>query len=38
MQCALHAPCPVTVVHSPQAHRHRLHLRREAAAERARVG
>jgi nucleotide-binding universal stress UspA family protein len=38
MQCALHAPCPVTVVHSPQAHRHRLRLRREAAAERAPVG
>ncbi|MGY1636091.1 universal stress protein [Geodermatophilus sp. SYSU D00742] len=32
MQCALHAPCPVTVVHSPEAHRHRLGLRREHAA------
>jgi nucleotide-binding universal stress UspA family protein len=28
MQCALHATCPVTVVHSPEAHRERLHLRR----------
>lgn len=28
MQCALHATCPVTVVHSPEAHRHRVHLRR----------
>ena len=28
LQCALHATCPVTVVHSPEAHRHRLHLRR----------
>ena len=28
MQCALHASCPVTVVHSPEAHRERLHLRR----------
>jgi nucleotide-binding universal stress UspA family protein len=28
MQCALHASCPVTVVHSPEAHRQRLHLRR----------
>jgi nucleotide-binding universal stress UspA family protein len=32
MQCALHAPCPVTVVHSPEASRHRLRLRRENAA------
>jgi nucleotide-binding universal stress UspA family protein len=32
MQCALHAPCPVTVVHSPEASRHRLRLRREQAA------
>jgi len=29
MQCALHASCPVTVVHSPEAHRERLHRRRE---------
>jgi nucleotide-binding universal stress UspA family protein len=28
MQCALHASCPVTVVHSPEARHHRLHLRR----------
>jgi nucleotide-binding universal stress UspA family protein len=36
MQCALHASCPVTVVHSPEAHQERLHRRRgrhrEAAA------
>jgi nucleotide-binding universal stress UspA family protein len=38
MQCALHASCPVTVVHSPEAHRERLHLRRRregAGKERA---
>ena len=29
MQCALHASCPVTVVHSPEARRERLHRRRE---------
>jgi nucleotide-binding universal stress UspA family protein len=29
MQLALHATCPVTVVHSPEAHRHRLRLHRE---------
>jgi nucleotide-binding universal stress UspA family protein len=28
IQCAQHASCPVTVVHSPEAHRQRLHLRR----------
>ena len=28
MQCALHASCPVTVVHSPEAHDERVHLRR----------
>ncbi len=28
IHCALHASCPVTVVHSPEAHRERLHLRR----------
>jgi nucleotide-binding universal stress UspA family protein len=28
MQCATHASCPVTVVHSPEAKRERLHLRR----------
>jgi nucleotide-binding universal stress UspA family protein len=32
MHCALHATCPVTVVHSPDAHRHRLRLRREHAS------
>jgi nucleotide-binding universal stress UspA family protein len=32
MQCALHASCPVTVVHSPEAHRQRLHRRRERHA------
>jgi nucleotide-binding universal stress UspA family protein len=37
MQCALHATCPVTVVHSPEAHRQRLHLRR-GRDERATVG
>jgi nucleotide-binding universal stress UspA family protein len=31
MQCALHATCPVTVVHSPEAHRERLHLHRNRA-------
>ena len=33
MQCALHASCPVTVVHSPEAHRERLHLRRSRHAK-----
>ncbi len=33
MQCALHATCPVTVVHSPEAHRHRLWLHRERRRE-----
>ncbi len=28
MQCVQHASCPVTVVHSPEAHTERLHLRR----------
>jgi nucleotide-binding universal stress UspA family protein len=28
MQCAMHASCPVTVVHSPEARHQRLHLRR----------
>ena len=32
MQCALHATCPVTVVHSPEARRTRLHLHRSRAA------
>jgi nucleotide-binding universal stress UspA family protein len=33
MQCAAHATCPVTVVHSPEAHRERLHLRRHRQTE-----
>jgi nucleotide-binding universal stress UspA family protein len=33
MHCALHASCPVTVVHSPEAHRERLHLRRSRHAD-----
>jgi nucleotide-binding universal stress UspA family protein len=33
LQCVHHATCPVTVVHSPEAHRHRLHLRREPGRE-----
>ncbi|HEX2075856.1 MAG TPA: universal stress protein [Geodermatophilus sp.] len=33
IQCAMHAPCPVTVVHSPEAHRERLHLRRHRHEE-----
>jgi nucleotide-binding universal stress UspA family protein len=33
MQCALHATCPVTVVHSPEARRHRLRLHREGKRE-----
>jgi hypothetical protein len=35
MQCAMHATCPVTVVHSPEAHRERLHLRRGRRSERS---
>jgi nucleotide-binding universal stress UspA family protein len=39
MQLALHATCPVTVVHSPEARRHRMRLHRERrAAETATVG
>jgi nucleotide-binding universal stress UspA family protein len=34
IQCAMHATCPVTVVHSPEAHRHRLRLHRERQDER----
>jgi nucleotide-binding universal stress UspA family protein len=33
LQCILHATCPVTVVHSPEAHHHRLRLRRERRRE-----
>jgi nucleotide-binding universal stress UspA family protein len=35
MQCVLHATCPVAVVHSPEAHRERLHLRRGRHSERS---
>jgi nucleotide-binding universal stress UspA family protein len=39
MQLALHVTCPVTVVHSPEARKHRLRLHRERrAAEPAAVG
>ena len=34
MQCTLHATCPVTVVHSAEAKRHRLRLHRERRPER----
>ena len=34
MQCALHASCPVTVVHSAEARHERLHLRRGRHQER----
>jgi nucleotide-binding universal stress UspA family protein len=34
MQCAMHATCPVTVVHSPEARHHRLRLHRERQDER----
>jgi nucleotide-binding universal stress UspA family protein len=33
MQCAQHASCPVTVVHSPEAHHQRLHPRRSRQAD-----
>jgi hypothetical protein len=33
MQCAQHASCPVTVVHSPEAHHQRLHLGRSRQAD-----
>ena len=33
MQCVQHAPCPVTVVHSPESHDHRLHLRRRSGGQ-----
>ena len=29
LQCTMHATCPVTVVHSPEAHHHRLRLHRD---------
>jgi nucleotide-binding universal stress UspA family protein len=34
MQCTMHATCPVVVVHSPEAHRHRLRLHRERRRDR----
>lgn len=34
LQCMMHATCPVVVVHSPEAHRHRLRLSRERRRER----
>jgi nucleotide-binding universal stress UspA family protein len=34
MQCVMHASCPVTVVHSPEARRHRLRLHRDRHDER----
>jgi nucleotide-binding universal stress UspA family protein len=34
MQVTMHATCPVTVVHSPEAHRHRLRLHRERRSAR----
>jgi nucleotide-binding universal stress UspA family protein len=37
MHCVLHAVCPVTVVHSPAAHRERLHLRRGRRVAAARM-
>ena len=37
MHCVLHAPCPVTVVHSSESHRERLHLRRRDSGEQARA-
>ena len=33
IQCTQHASCPVTVVHSPEARHHRLHLRRSRQQE-----
>ena len=33
IQCTMHATCPVTVVHSPEARRHRLRLGRERRRE-----
>ncbi|MCZ2848605.1 universal stress protein [Modestobacter sp. VKM Ac-2978] len=38
MQCAMHAACPVTVVHSPEAHSHRLRLHRERQEQRPSEG
>lgn len=37
MQCVQHAECPVTVVHSPEAHRERLYLRRRSGGDRVRA-
>lgn len=33
IQCAMHATCPVTVVHSPEARSHRLRLHRDRREE-----
>jgi nucleotide-binding universal stress UspA family protein len=33
IQCVMHATCPVTVVHSTEAHSHRLRLHRERQEE-----
>lgn len=38
MQCALHATCPVTVVHSAEARRHRIGLHRQRRSQPATVG
>jgi nucleotide-binding universal stress UspA family protein len=37
MQCAQHAACPVAVVHSPEAHRERIHLWRRRHGEETHV-
>ena len=37
MQCATHAACPVAVVHSPEAHRERMHLWRRRHGDETRV-
>jgi nucleotide-binding universal stress UspA family protein len=34
IQCMMHATCPVTLVHSPEAHHHRLRLHRERSDQR----
>jgi nucleotide-binding universal stress UspA family protein len=38
IQCTMHATCPVVVVHSPEAGRHRLRLHRERRREEGVVG
>ena len=37
IHCTMHATCPVAVVHSPEARRHRLRLHRERRSERERA-